>query len=452
MARASGAQNPHRSDLAAETYSLGSVIEVQRSLVGSEHGRNQPIEVNVKRVFRQFPAHRSRGPSLASCLVPRSLLRRRAQSSLMRKRIVLLSPGHSEPGGAAVRSRILAQTFAERGWEVRAITRAGTQHRFRFNRSSAVTVLEVPGFGRTRIGGALFAAVAAPLGIFWGARASAFVAIRLASPATVAALCGLLVRRPYIALTTSSGRLSELQYVLSTRGAALRRRVLRRAAFLVAQTDAAAAELETLVPRERIAVVPNPVAAVKPTPLNGLPHVLYTGRLSSEKDLTRLLAAWRSIVAELPGARLTLVGAGGAHRSVERELRNTAEADPLLRGTVSFTGWVEDVTQYLRRTDVYVFPSLEEGMSNALLEACAWRRVIVASDIPPNRAVLGDDFPLVFRAGDTDDLVHALRRALTDDLVREQAQQLLEARVREASPDAVVARLEKLIDASRRSR
>jgi glycosyltransferase involved in cell wall biosynthesis len=107
---------------------------------------------------------------------------------------------------------------------------------------------------------------------------------------------------------------------------------------------------------------------------------------------------------------------------------------------------VHDVGEYLRRADVYVFPSLEEGMSNALLEACAWQRVIVASDIPPNRAVLGDDFPLLFRAGDTAGLVVALRQALTNDSLRAKAQKHVETRLRESSTDAVIDRLEKLID------
>jgi glycosyltransferase involved in cell wall biosynthesis len=367
----------------------------------------------------------------------------------VRKRLVLFSPGHTEPGGAAVRSRVLASTLARRGWEIRAVTRAGSLRGFRLERSPNLTVLEVPGFGRRRLGGALFMVIAAPVGIVWGTRASALIAIRLTSPATAAALCALILGRPFIALTTSSGGLSELRYVLSTRSRAIRRWLLGRAAFLVAQTSFAAAELEALVPRERIAVVPNPVATVTPSPLSGQPHAVYTGRLSAEKDLTRLLAAWRTIVQELPDARLTLVGAGGAHRSIERELKATVEADPLLQGAVTFTGWVADVGEHLRRADVYVFPSLEEGMSNALLEACAWKRIVVASDIPPNRAVLGSDFPLLFRAGDTADLVMALRRALMDDSLRADVRRRVEERVRELSIDAVVKRFEELIDAAR---
>jgi glycosyltransferase involved in cell wall biosynthesis len=214
---------------------------------------------------------------------------------------------------------------------------------------------------------------------------------------------------------------------------------------VVAQTTYAAAELQLLVPPDRIAVVPNPVSSVAPTPLNGKPHAVYTGRLSREKDLGRLLVAWRMVAANVPGAKLTLVGAGAASTSTERELKASASADPVLRSTVTFTGWVEDVGAYLRSADVYVLPSLEEGMSNALLEACAWGRVVVASDIPANRAVLGDDFPLLFRAGDTDELVTALTRALLDDSLRTEALRRVEARTRASSENVIAKRIESLI-------
>jgi glycosyltransferase involved in cell wall biosynthesis len=358
---------------------------------------------------------------------------------------VLFSPGHTEPGGAAARSRLLASSLARRGWDVRVVTRAGGLRGFRFNRSPNLTVLEIPGFGRRRLGGALFITIALPVGIAWGARASAFIAIRLTSPATAAAICALLFRRPYLALTTSSGGLSELAYILSARTATLRCWLLRRASFVVAQTPFAAEELEALVPREKIAVVPNPVATIGRTSLNGKPEAVYSGRLSAEKDLPRLLEAWRTIAKEFSQARLSLVGAGGTHRSVEHELKATVASDPLLSGTVTFTGWVDDVGNQLRRADVFVFPSLEEGMSNALLEACAWRRVVVASDIAANRAVLGDAYPLLFRAGDTSDLLAALRRALQDVSVRAEAQRHIDARIGESSTDEVAKRLEDLI-------
>jgi glycosyltransferase involved in cell wall biosynthesis len=364
------------------------------------------------------------------------------------KRLVLFSPGHTEPGGAATRSRLIAATLVKHGWQIHAVTRAGSLSVFRLHRSPNLTVLEVPGFGRRRLGGALFILVAVPVGLVWGIRARALIAIRLASPATAAAVCGRLLRRPYLAWTSKSGLQGEVRYILSTRTPTLRRWLLRDAAFLVAQTDFAAGELESLLPGARIAVIPNPVLNVGQVPLDGRPHAVYTGRLSAEKDLVRLLSAWRAILQELPEAQLTLVGTGSAHRSVEHDLKSMIARDPLLGGGVTLTGWVNDTGEYLRRSDIYVFPSLEEGMSNALLEACAYRRIIVASDIGPNREVLGDEYPLLFRGGDTEDLVATLRCAFLNDRVRSKAQQHIGRRIREFSADAIIVRLEALIEAA----
>lgn len=357
----------------------------------------------------------------------------------------MFSPGHSEPGGAAGRSRLIATGLAERGWEVRVVTRAGTLRRFHLRRSRALSVLEVPGFGAGPSGALLFFACALPLGLVWGWRATAFLAIQLKSQATAAALCSLSLGRPYIALSTSSGRFSEARYVLEAPLSGIRRRLVGRAAALVAQTPEGATELEALVPPGRVAVVPNPVETVDAPPLNNRPRVLYAGRLSDEKDLGRLLECWRGLVERRPEAHLTLVGEGGHYRSVEDELRRTVAGDPVLRSSVSFIGWVADVGRHLRESDVFVFPSLDEGMSNSLLEACAWRRVVVASDIAPNRAILGHDYPLLFPAGDSRGLTAALDRALGDAAARQAALDRLEGRMSAFSTDTVMGCLEDLL-------
>ena len=360
-------------------------------------------------------------------------------------RLLMFTPGHREPGGAARRSRLLASTLATRGWDVRVVTRAGTLYRPSITRSSNLTVVEIPGFGSRRLGTILFLFVAIPLGLFWGARARALIAIQLVAPTTAAALCSIALRRPYIALATTSGPLSEATYLTNRRFARVRRSLLRRAAFVGAQTDAVGRELARLVDHERVVVVPNPVEHVIPPPLSGAPRALYTGRLSEEKDLVRLLEAWRVIAAGNPDARLTLAGSGGRYRSVEDELHRLVSSDPLLTGSVRFTGWIADVGPLLADTDVYLFPSLSEGMSNALLEACAWRRVVVASDIPSNRTVLGGDYPLLFEAGDTTSLVETVQRAFNDEDARTRAVRCLATNITPYSVDSVVTRLEELL-------
>jgi glycosyltransferase involved in cell wall biosynthesis len=155
------------------------------------------------------------------------------------------------------------------------------------------------------------------------------------------------------------------------------------------------------------------------------------------------------LAADRPHARLTLIGTGGQYRSVEAQLRRHVEERPVLRSSVEFTGWLPDPKGEIAKSDVFVLPSLSEGMSNSLLEACALGRVAVASDIPPNRAILGDDYPLLFSAGDCAALQSALRVALDDETVRAQARAAVSRRIHLFSPDRVAEALERLLDANR---
>ena len=361
-----------------------------------------------------------------------------------RNRIVFFTPGLHEVGGAAQRSRLLAAGVAARGWDVRVVARSSMQRRFHFRRGDA-RLLEVPGFGRRRLGALLYMLCALPAGLIWGRRARAFVAIQLASPAVAAGLCAGVWRRPYVAFTSTTGELSEVSAVDSARTAGFRRRLLKRARFLIAQTPEAALEFTDLVPRDRVAVLPTPVEQAGAMPLNGEPRVLFLGRLCWEKNLPTLLEAWRAVVDVIPAATLTLVGEGGAYRSVEDELRASVEADPKLRRSVRFAGWQDDVSPYVATHDVFVLPSRSEGMSNALLEACARSRVVVASDIPGNRAVLGDNYDLLVPPGDPETLGRALVRALSDQPTRASAVAQIEQRMSLFDLDTVVGRLLDLI-------
>src|SRR5205823_12794711 len=105
------------------------------------------------------------------------------------------------------------------------------------------------------------------------------------------------------------------------------------------------------------------------------PRVVFTGRHHPQKNLDVLIAAWPA-VARATGASLVLVG-----RGPERD-RLAAEAHARAVGAfVRFTGPVADPSDILRAADLFVLPSVAEGMSNSLLEAMATALPCVASDI-----------------------------------------------------------------------
>lgn len=363
----------------------------------------------------------------------------------MRKRILVFAPGVTEVGGAGRRAKRIIWALRDRGWEVRVITRAGTLGSFRVHRERGLFVLEVPGFGSRRLGLVLFLLISATVGLVWGARSRALIGFQLFSQSLVTASYGWLLRKPFILFGTISGEDSEVAYNLGTRGARVRGALLSRAAFMVAQSSSMAAEMHRLTDPERVKVIPNPVESVDPPPLIGRPFAMYAGRLSIYKGLFTLLEGWKLALQNVPDARLDLVGEGGDYLSVEQELREAVNADDELKRTVAFRGWVDDIEHYYAATDVFILPSTAEGMSNSLVEAMAWGRIVCASDIPQNREAVGDDYPLLFPVGDASALAEKIVMAFSDTFIREQATTQLAERVQRHSVERVMNEIEELL-------
>jgi glycosyltransferase involved in cell wall biosynthesis len=364
--------------------------------------------------------------------------------------VVFLTPGFSEPGGCASHGRKIANGLAERGWSVHVITRLGSGRSLRRIRIGGLSVTEIPGFGQRRLGGLLFLLIAVPLVVI-RRRPYAYMALQLTSPATVAGVGSVLHRtKRLVVFSTSTGPAGEAAFVSGSRTSGIRRFLLGRASALVGQTPAAAAELERFVPGARVEVVPTPVRLPEhPPELTGTPNVLYTGRIVAGKNIERLFDVWPGVTQSVPNAKLIVVGSGMAGDPVESDLRHRAAADTVLSSAVTFTGWVADVHPYLELADVYAFPSSSEGMSNSLLEACALGRVVVASDIPANRAVLGDRYPLLIDPSDRRALLGAIQSALTDAALRSEARAQILCRVPMFSDVAVIDRIEGLLERSR---
>ena len=85
-----------------------------------------------------------------------------------------------------------------------------------------------------------------------------------------------------------------------------------------------------------------------------------------------------------PGS-LILVGPGNDRQQLEELAASLGIAD-----RVQFTGGVDDPADYLRAADVFVLPSVAEGMSNSLLEAMATALPCAVSGIGGNTDLIED--------------------------------------------------------------
>jgi len=221
-----------------------------------------------------------------------------------------------------------------------------------------------------------------------------------------------------------------------------------RADRLVALSPEIVNELQAAgVPAERIEVIPNGVelnvTAKSDYGLGDWLTVTYAGRLHPSKGLGVLLPALQQAQQHRPRWqwRLWLLGDGPLRTELEVEARQLG-----LTEAVRFWGQVDDVAAYLAQTDVFVLPSLSEGLSNALLEAMAHGLPCIASQIGGNTTLIREmDTGLLVRPQVIEDLVEAFIRLADDAGLRAKlgcrARQVVEA---EFGLDAVARRYQAL--------
>ncbi|MCU0223006.1 MAG: glycosyltransferase [Acidobacteria bacterium] len=134
------------------------------------------------------------------------------------------------------------------------------------------------------------------------------------------------------------------------------------------------------------------------------------GTIKKVKGQAVLLEAMRPLFERHAALRLVL--AGEVTRGYGEELRRQAAALGW-EDRVLFPGVIEEVPDLLAALDLFVLPSLSEGMSNALLEAMAAGRPIVATEAGGNGECLdGGNAGLLVPPGDAEALGRALERLL----------------------------------------
>ena len=133
--------------------------------------------------------------------------------------------------------------------------------------------------------------------------------------------------------------------------------------------------------------------------------VLMVARLVPPKGHADAIAAAARLRDELP-LKLYIAGTGPE----EQTLRRIAAE---LQAPVVFLGPRSDVPALLHAADLFLFPSIMEGMPLALIEAMAMGTACLCSEIPENREAGGD--AIVYAPpGQVDALTVALRAILRD--------------------------------------
>ncbi|MFI7443327.1 glycosyltransferase [Nonomuraea indica] len=323
------------------------------------------------------------------------------------RRVVLLI-GHLGTGGTQKQVALLAQELRHAGTDVHVmvLSRGGPYEEVLHDAGIEVHRL---GFGRgSRLGNARACARLGGL-------------VRRLAPEVLhaflheATLLGVPAARLAGVPVVVAGRRNETR-LSATRpwSLALDRMAARMADHVVVNAAALAVDAHAMLrlPRQKLTVIYNGLlpAAFDPAPpvevRTALPVVACVARLSAEKGHRHLLDAMAVLAHRGRPCTLVLAGDGPERASLEKQAA-AAGVD------VRFLGATTGGAGLLARADVVVLASLTEGLSNAVMEAMAAGRPVVATSVGGNPELL-DGRGLLVPPADPAALAEGVTRLLDD--------------------------------------
>lgn len=112
-------------------------------------------------------------------------------------------------------------------------------------------------------------------------------------------------------------------------------------------------------------------------------RVLHIGRFEKVKNHRYIIKEFNKFFKVYPMARLNLIGEGPLKEDIRQLVKRRG-----LNTVVSFIAPTNEVANYYKNADIYILPSLFEGLSLSLIEAMASGCAIIASNVGGNSELI----------------------------------------------------------------
>ena len=211
-------------------------------------------------------------------------------------------------------------------------------------------------------------------------------------------------------------RFSHVMYVLQNANA-----VTTNASELVKKANAFVERKITLIPNgidtEHFKPMPKNKILAESIGIDDLPTVGFVGELRAKKGLEALLSAYARVNDKQPTVLLIVgeVRAGEDKQVFDKFRISNPESRVVVTGYIA----QNDLPAYYSLIDIFVHPSLRDGMPNAVLEAMACEKAVIATPVGGIlEAIENRDNGILLPAKDADSLSKAIIELLGDEPLR----------------------------------
>ena len=145
--------------------------------------------------------------------------------------------------------------------------------------------------------------------------------------------------------------------------------------------------------------------SISNTTFNGNFLIGSIGRLAAQKNYQYIINNWQAIKKIKADAKLLIIGEGSERKRYEKLIReNKLESDIYLAGEK------KEASRLLKGLDLFILPSIYEGLSISLIEAVLAQIPALASDVGGNSEVIGNDN--CFDLSNGEDLMDKLSKSI----------------------------------------
>lgn len=174
-----------------------------------------------------------------------------------------------------------------------------------------------------------------------------------------------------------------------------------------------------------------------------LNRIISVGRLYPQKNQKMMIEAFAQISERYPDWKLVIYGEGPERDSLESLVSNLKSQ---VSSRISLPGRCETVIEEVAKSKVFCLSSDYEGMSNAMIEALCIGTPVISTKVSGTDELIRDgENGLLVNIGDKDGLVQAFEKLLSNQELREKIGQEGQKLAAKFKMDAIVNQWENLI-------